>query len=163
MTRRPERLCEMRRSAEAPDRALGPPGSDLPPLLSPMLPLGRRRLPSWTAPYLDTNNHLRRCSGDDKSTGVSHITGSTFSGRYPVCTPARQLAVPALPALNDHVALNCMHADVPYSREEDFQFFEEVYNGQRALDFRYTTSWVKLNKGCFEVKEPALQGGRSRG
>lgn len=82
MTRRPERLWEMRRSAEAPDRALGPPGSDLPPLLSPMLPLGRRRLPSTAAaPYLDTNNHLRRCSGDDKSTGVSHITGSTFSGR----------------------------------------------------------------------------------
>ena len=36
-------------------------------------------------------------------------------------------------------------------------FFDKVYNdfiGQKALDFGYTTSWKKLDKGCFEVIGP---------
>ena len=36
-------------------------------------------------------------------------------------------------------------------------FFDKVYNdfiGQGALDFGYTTSWKRLDKGCFEVLGP---------
>ena len=36
-------------------------------------------------------------------------------------------------------------------------FFDKVYNdfiGQGALDFGYTTSWKRLDKGCFEVIGP---------
>lgn len=36
-------------------------------------------------------------------------------------------------------------------------FFDKVYNdfiGEKALDFGYSTSWKKLDKGCFEVIGP---------
>jgi proton-translocating NADH-quinone oxidoreductase chain L len=36
-------------------------------------------------------------------------------------------------------------------------FFDKVYNdfvGERALDFGYSTSWKRLDKGCFEVIGP---------